>query len=381
MPLLGVLPGTGGLTAPDRQAQGAPRSGRSLLHHAEGVRAARAKDWRLVDDAAPPQRFAELVRERARGARRDRAAGPMRQGDCACRRSRATSSGQGYRYRHVDGRLSTARRGSPRSRFARPTRRRREHRRDSGGRARRGGRSALARELDDAILMLRAQRAASSARSVLKTAATRRDRAGERRAAAEPERAIGSCARPSASLRRSLRVSTSPRGASIALIDRGSCFAGTLFELALAADRSYMLDRGSAQTTKSPRVTLGERQFRPAVRWSNGLLAARDPLLRRAAASVASAIAAQAGRRARRREAARGLGLVTVAPDELDWDDEIRLALEERASALARRAHRARGQPALRRAGDHGDAHLRPALGLAELDLQPAQRHRRERRA
>jgi benzoyl-CoA-dihydrodiol lyase len=108
-----------------------------------------------------------------------------------------------------------------------------------------------------------------------------------------------------------------------AVIDSESCFAGTLFEMALAADRIYMLD---TQTADGPHISLSELNFGPyetAARVSR--LAARfyseqDPIAncRKALGSPLNAI-----------EADR-LGLVTARPDELDWEDELRIALEER---------------------------------------------------
>jgi benzoyl-CoA-dihydrodiol lyase len=116
-------------------------------------------------------------------------------------------------------------------------------------------------------------------------------------------------------LRRALqRLDVSSRSL-FAIIDQGSCFAGTLFELALAADRSYMLADG-------PQVALGAINF-GGLEMINGRtrLAARfnsnDSELTAGVFDSAEALAA---------------GLVTFTPDELDWDDEIRLALEERAS-------------------------------------------------
>jgi benzoyl-CoA-dihydrodiol lyase len=128
-------------------------------------------------------------------------------------------------------------------------------------------------------------------------------------------------------LRRTLaRLEVSSR-TLFALIDRGSCFAGTLFELALATDRSYMLAL-PGDDAGAPRIRLSEMNFGPyetvgrlpriASRFYNDpapIAAARQTLGR--ALGAAEALA---------------LGLVTTTPDELDWDDEIRIALEERAS-------------------------------------------------
>jgi benzoyl-CoA-dihydrodiol lyase len=106
----------------------------------------------------------------------------------------------------------------------------------------------------------------------------------------------------------------------VAVIDQGSCFAGSLFELALASDRAYMLAAGAG-----PELALSELN-RGALPMSNGLsrLATRflgEPA--RAEAPLGARLDA---------EAALGAGLVTSAPDDIDWEDEVRLAVEERAS-------------------------------------------------
>jgi benzoyl-CoA-dihydrodiol lyase len=130
----------------------------------------------------------------------------------------------------------------------------------------------------------------------------------------------------------------------IALIEPGSCFAGTLLELALAADRSYMLARPDDEAA-APRIALSAQNF-GAYPMANGAarVAARfyneaEPLRR---AHSVIGVALTAGE-------AIELGLVTVAPDELDWADEVRVVLEERAESLTRRAHRDGGEPAIRR--------------------------------
>ncbi len=127
-------------------------------------------------------------------------------------------------------------------------------------------------------------------------------------------------------LRRTLaRLDVSSRSI-FALIEPGSCFAGTLFELALAADRSYML--AASADALPPTVALSAHALdayptvngrtRLAVRFGD------DPAaLARCRAAAGRALSAGA---------ALDLGLVTFAPDDLDWDDEVRIALEERAS-------------------------------------------------
>jgi benzoyl-CoA-dihydrodiol lyase len=121
-------------------------------------------------------------------------------------------------------------------------------------------------------------------------------------------------------LRRTLqRLEVSSRSL-FAVIDVGSCFAGSLFELALAADRSYMAERG-------PHVTLSALNFRDLA-----MVNGRTRLATRFNSEMAAAALEQHIGARLDATAALDLGLVTFAPDELDWEDEIRLALEERAS-------------------------------------------------
>jgi benzoyl-CoA-dihydrodiol lyase len=117
----------------------------------------------------------------------------------------------------------------------------------------------------------------------------------------------------------------------IALIEPGSCFAGALLELALACDRQYMLEgflEEDSQEGEPAQIVLSESNF-GAFPMGNGLtrLASRfygddDHVAK---------LRQEAGRRIDAREALE-LGLVTDAPDDIDWDDEIRIMLEERAS-------------------------------------------------
>src|SRR5262249_26393383 len=115
-----------------------------------------------------------------------------------------------------------------------------------------------------------------------------------------------------------------------ALIEPGSCFAGSLFELALAADRSYQLaglpeDAGDASPAS---ITLGPMNLGP-LPMGNGLTRLQTRFLGDPDA-LAAALGAE--RTALLAEEAERLGLVTFAPDDIDWDDEIRIALEERSS-------------------------------------------------
>jgi len=121
-------------------------------------------------------------------------------------------------------------------------------------------------------------------------------------------------------LRRTLqRLETSSRSL-FAVIDEGSCFAGSLFELALAADRSYMAERGT-------QIALSALNFRDLT-----MVNGRTRLVSRFNDEAAATALEQHAGATFDAAAALDLGLVTFAPDELDWEDEIRLALEERAS-------------------------------------------------
>jgi benzoyl-CoA-dihydrodiol lyase len=183
----------------------------------------------------------------------------------------------------------------------------------------------MARQLDDAILSMRTNeldigtwilKTAGDAAAVLAVDATlnaHRDHWFVRET-------IGA-------LRRTLaRLDVSSRSL-FALIDEGSCFAGTLAELAFCADRAYMLALPD-DADKAPKLTLSELNFGtyPLVT-DQSRLARRfyeeDGPLAAARAAIGQPLDA---------DAALALGLITAAPDDIDWADEIRIALEERAA-------------------------------------------------
>ncbi|HEV2100270.1 MAG TPA: benzoyl-CoA-dihydrodiol lyase, partial [Stellaceae bacterium] len=177
---------------------------------------------------------------------------------------------------------------------------------------------AMARELDDAVLMLRANEPEIGT-LVLKTC-------GEAAAILASDAILSAhrhhwfVCETIGLMRRTLqRLDVSSRSL-FAVIDEGSCFAGSLFELALAADRSYMLADG-------PRITLGPLNF-GHLEMVNG----RTRLATRFNDEAAAEALGQSAGTPLDAVMALDSGLVTFAPDELDWDDEIRLALEERTS-------------------------------------------------
>ncbi len=157
-----------------------------------------------------------------------------------------------------------------------------------------------------------------------------------------------------------------------AFIEPGSAFAGSLFELALAADRSYMLHDDDEENV----IALSPMNGGP-LPMSNGLTRLQTRFLHDAA-KVDELLAHEGPFNAAEAEEA---GLVTFAPDEIDWDDEVRRGGRSARGVFAGRDDRPRSEPAFRRAGDDGDEDLRPPDGVAELDLPAAERRRREGRA
>lgn len=323
VPLLAVLPGTGGLTRVTDKRKVRRDYADVFCTTAEGVRADRAKAWKLVDDIAPPARFQELIAEHAarlakQSDRPDGAKGiklpPLER----------SIDDAGYHYKFVDvatdydARTATITVKGP----------------ADGGPADAKAIEALgaewwplrmAREFDDAILMLRTNNPELGT-ILLKTE-------GEADAVLAADKALKSnlgnwfVRETAAMIGRTLaRLDVSSRSL-FAIIDKGSCFAGILAELVLAADRSYMLDDQEEPET-SPRLVLDETNF--------GLFTMPNHVSRIHAHFQGDEAAIAAAREATGRtlspsEAAE-LGLVTFTPDDLDWDDEIRIAIEERTS-------------------------------------------------
>ena len=323
VPLLGVLPGTGGLTRITDKRRVRRDYADVFCTLVEGVRAPRAKEWRLVDDHAKPQQFADLVRRRveALAATSDRPAGAQ---GVALPPLARTIDDAGYHYPTVDVRVDRAARHATITVQApaagEPA--------DVAAIVARGAAwwpLAMARDLDDAILMLRTNdleigtwilKTVGEAKHVLAC-----DEALERHAANWFVRET------TGMLRRTLaRLDVTSRSL-YALVEPGSCFAGTLAELAFAADRTYLAALPDAQE-REPRITLSSANFGryPMVNGKSRLAARfydEDAPLASARAAIGRPLDA---------DGAVALGLVTSAPDDLDWDEEIRLALEERAS-------------------------------------------------
>jgi benzoyl-CoA-dihydrodiol lyase len=323
VPLLGVLPGTGGLTRLTDKRRVRRDLADVFCTTAEGVRADRAKEWKLVDHIARPADFAALVKARAEAlaARSDR---PASAKGVALEPLERTVDDNAIAYSTVSVAIDRA------GRAARFTLKAPEKvATDLDAIAAEGCHwwpLRLARELDDAILTLRLNYP-DVGLWVLKTegsidAVLAQDDVLLRHAKHWLVReTLGF-------LRRTLRRIDASARSLFAVADRGSCFGGLFYELALAADRTYMLDE-SEGGPDTPVVALSELNFSPLLAMSNG----RSRLDTRFGGDAAQLeqLKGRIGQPLGAAEALR-LGLVTFAPDELDWDDELRLAVEERAA-------------------------------------------------
>ncbi|MCP4335821.1 MAG: benzoyl-CoA-dihydrodiol lyase [Gammaproteobacteria bacterium] len=323
VPLLGVLPGTGGLTRVTDKRHVRHDLADIFCTTTEGVRGQKAKDWRLVDDIAKPAVFDQAIRQRAEalGEQSDR---PGDGKGVALTPLHRSIEDNALRYNHVRVEMERAARtatfivSAPRG--DQPTNITAIEQAGAGWFP-----LALARELDDAILSMRTNepelgtwliRTEGDAGAVLQMDATLIEHHEHWLVRAT----IGH-------LRRTLaRFDVSARSL-FALIDEGSCFAGSFLELALACDRSYQLALpddpditprivvSEANLGLWPMVTDQSRLQRRFYDESEPLQAVRDQLLQPLDADAAFA-----------------LGLVTSNPDDLDWDDEVRIAVEERVS-------------------------------------------------
>ena len=322
VPLLGVLPGTGGLTRVTDKRKVRHDLADLFCTSVEGVRGQKAVDWRLVDAIAKPAVFAQKVQERALAlaAGSDR---PANAKGVALTPIQRTIEADRLVYPNVVVEIDRARRvatftvKAPTG--AQPT--------DIAGIEAAGASwyaLAMARELEDAILSMRTNeldigtwliKTEGDAAAVLALDAVlmaNKDHWFVRET-------IGL-------LRRTLsRLDVSSRSL-FALVDEGTCFAGSFLELALACDRIYHLALPDSDTP--PTITVGDVNF--------GLypMATGQSRLQRRfyeEAPALEAVRAKAGQPLDA-DAAFALGLATSNPDDIDWADETRIAIEERVA-------------------------------------------------
>ncbi len=323
VPLLGVLPGTGGLTRVTDKRHVRHDLADIFCTTTEGVRGQKAKDWRLVDDIAKPAQFAARVQERALqlAAQSDR---PANAKGVALTPLQRTIEADALRYTHVTVQIERAKRTATFTLLgptgAQPS--------SAAGIEALGDAwypLALARELEDAILAMRTNeldigtwliKSQGDVAAVLAMDATLLAHQGH-----------WLVRETTGLLRRTFsRLDVSSRSL-FALIESGSCFAGTLLEAALACDRSYHLALPD-DPARTPRIAVSEANFS-----LYPMVTGQTRLQRRFYDEPAplAAVRAQMGQPLDA-NAAFALGLVTSNPDDIDWADETRIAIEERVS-------------------------------------------------
>ena len=322
VPLLGVLPGTGGLTRVTDKRHVRRDLADIFCTVSEGVQGQRAKDWKLVDDVVKPAQWIESIQKRAQelAAKSDRPAGEKGIELTPLRRA---IDEQGYHYEFVDvmldreGRTATITVKAPESVSAK-----------SLPDIKSAGASwwplQMARELDDAVLSLRTNELELGL-WLLKTS-------GNADAVLEVDRQLDEhktdwfVREVTNMLRRTLaRLDVASRS-MFAVIEEGSCFAGTLAELAFAADRAYMLHLPDHDDATF--IALSGMNFGPL-----GTVAGKSRLTSRfyGDSGAIDATRETIGRKLNAEQAAK-LGLVTTTFDDLDWADELRLAIESRTA-------------------------------------------------
>ena len=323
VPLLGVLPGTGGLTRVTDKKRVRHDLADLFCTSVEGVRGQKAKDWRLVDDVAKPAAFAAKVQERALqlAAGSDR---PANGKGVALPPLTRTIEADAIHYPFVEILIDRAKRVAS---FTvkgpdgpQPT--------DTAGIEAAGAAwypLQMGRELEDAILEMRTNepeigtwliKTQGDAAALLALDATLVAHQNHWLV----RETIGL-------LRRTFsRLDVSSRSL-FALIEPGSCFVGPLLELALACDRSYHLALPDDET-RAPRITVSNTNwgFFPMVTGQSRLQ--RRYYDEQPALAAVRAVAGQA----LDADAAFAVGLVTANPDDIDWADEIRIAIEERVA-------------------------------------------------
>jgi benzoyl-CoA-dihydrodiol lyase len=314
LPLLGVLPGTGGLTRVTDKRHVRRDLADYFSTRAEGVGGKRAVQWRLVDEAVPRSRWEEVVAARA-AALAGRSSRPAGARGVALGELSKSRTAEKIAYRYVTAALDRARgcveitvRGPSGPPPEVP---------DAGFWT-----LAMTRELDDLILDLRTNELELGT-WVLRTAGDP-DLVLAYDSALLAHRDDWLANEIILYLKRTLKRLDVTSRSLIALIEPGSCFAGSLFELALAADRSYHLagvfedaDPGASPAA----VTVGEMNLGP-LPMGNGLTRLQTRFLGGGVPAAGPYEAPEA----------EEAGLVTFAPDDIDWAEEVRIAVEERAS-------------------------------------------------
>jgi benzoyl-CoA-dihydrodiol lyase len=322
VPLLGVLPGTGGLTRLTDKRRVRHDLADVFCTTSEGVRGEKALAWRLVDAIAKPAGFAAAVREHALAlaATSDR---PSSASGVTLTPIERTIEADALRYSRLTVSIDRSARAATFTIHG-PSG---DEPRDIAAIEDKGAAwypLVLARELEDAILSMRTNE--------LDVGVWLIETEGDLEAALAMDATLGALKEhwlvreTIGYLRRTFsRLDVTSRSL-FALVDEGSCFAGTLMELALACDRIYHLALPGAEA--APKIALSAANFGDYPMASGQSRLGRRfydeaPALETLKASIGRPLDA---------EAAFALGLATSIPDDIDWADEIRIAVEERAS-------------------------------------------------
>ncbi len=312
VPLLGVLPGTGGLTrvVDKRKVRRDLADAFSTL--AEGVKGKRAVEWGLVDAVIPRSRFADSIAQRAR--------------DLAARAPQV-DRGPGIEldpigeYRHVELRVNDKTRVAELTVRAPPG----EVPKSAAEALAKGAKGwalRMARELDHAMLRLRFEHE-NVAVVIVRTEGDRAKAHAAGELLAGPEKDAWILRETRLLLARALRRMDVTARSFFAVVDQKSCFAGPLFELLLACDRSYVLDADGVEMWPGS-LSAGELPG-----W-NGLSRLQTRFLADPQRANKALAAAKEGPIAG--ETANELGLATAFADDIDFEEELRVAVEERAS-------------------------------------------------
>jgi len=323
VPLLGVLPGTGGLTRVTDKRKVRHDLADIFCTTTEGVRGQKAKDWRLVDEIAKPAVFAQKVQERAL-ALAAISSRPANSKGVSLKPLHRTVEDSRLVYQHVTVDIDRAKRiatftvKAPTS--AQPT--------DIAGMQAQGDQwypLAMARELEDAVLNMRTNELDIGLWKVQTLGDAAAVQAMDQFLMAHKDHWLVN--ETIGLLRRTFsRLDVSSRSL-FALIEEGSCFVGTFLELALACDRSYQLTLPDTPEN-APHIGVSEVNF-----GLYPMATGQSRLARRFynETPAMEAVRARAGQLLDG-EAAMSLGLVTSAPDDIDWADETRIAIEERVA-------------------------------------------------
>jgi benzoyl-CoA-dihydrodiol lyase len=318
VPLLGVLPGTGGLTRlVDKRKVRRDRAD-VFATLAEGLKGKRAKEWGLIEDSFPTSKFQEGVDARVKTMAQS--TGPNEGAGIKLNPLAFASSADGREYKYVSVKLNREQRyvdltiRGPESGL--PT---------TPDEIRALGDAywplQAYRELDDALLHLRLNEPETGLVCIRTEGDIDDVLAVDKTLAAHQDHWL--IREITLNMARVLRRLDLTAKSFFALIEPGSCFAGNLLELALASDRTYMLNNPD-QTIE---IAASELNAGP-LPMSNGLTRLESRFI--ATPERVGEILAQKGRLDTERS--DEIGLVTFAPDDLDWEDEIRLAIEERTS-------------------------------------------------